>query len=138
LKNSLGMFALVLGLALLYAPRIHCADADDEETKEAREEIELESKLSEVEQIALVKSFAGKLQLLRSDENPQVIGQLMTTQGPIALKLEKPDILDELKPYNMKDVTLNGKLRNKGKYLVVTGLHPAPPPGAERKKRGGI
>lgn len=126
-------WTLLLACSLLLG-----AEPNEQEAKEAQEEVEAESKLPEAEQIGLVKSFAGTLQLMKNEENPEVVGQLVTASGPMQLKLSEPSLLKALQPFNQKAILLTGKLRNKGKYLVVSAVVGAPPPAFERKKRGGI
>lgn len=125
-------------LILMACGCLVAAEPNEQERKEAQEEEEKESKLPEVEQIALTKAYMGTLQLIKNEENPEVVGQLVTTTGPMILKLSQPTLLKELVPFNQKTISLTGKLRNNGKYLLVTSVVGAPPPAFERKKRGGI
>jgi hypothetical protein len=93
------------------------------------------------------KDFAGGYELIArgkfklyaegESENPQVIG-LFSADGKIyQVKLENEGLKKELAPFNGKDVGLAGKLRNKGKYLVIQMLmNSAPPPDSFRNPRG--
>ena len=98
--------------------------------------------MTETEQILAIQSIRGKLTLVGSggDDGTDVVGSLIDPSGRIyLLKLEKKDLLSTLTTFNNKTVALQGKLRNKGKYLLVQGVtEPGGGAAPDRKKRGGI
>ena len=114
----------------------------EREAREAAAEALAESKLPESEQIALFQKYAGRYNPNPAEdnpENPEVIGTLTTTQGnTYQLKLAKPDLLKRLQDHVKEVVVLTAKLRNGGKYLLVSDLTLPEAPPLERKKRGGI
>lgn len=125
-----------------FAMQSHAADAAKDEALAA------EAKEAEEEDTANIgKDFAGGYELIArgkfklygegESDNPQVIG-LFSADGKIyQVKLENEGLKKELTPLNGKDVGLAGKLRNKGKYLVVQMLmNSAPPPDSFRNPRG--
>ncbi len=139
-------FAPVVFIALTCcAPALKAEDAAPaDEAKEAAAEVAAEKNLSEADQILAIKSVRGKLSLTGSDggdEGGDVIGLLTEIEGDktYLLKLEKKELLTTLQKSNNTIVMLHGKLRNKGKYLIVSSISEIGGAAApDRKKRGGI
>ena len=85
------------------------------------------------------KTFSGKLTLGNVVEGRKDIVGLFSIKGrPYPIKLEKEYLLKELKPYDRKTVSLQGKFRNQGKYFVVTQIIPPPAPTPRVQKLGGL
>ena len=138
------VFVLMTILLMAGAQRSRAEEASPaDEAKEAAAEDEEEKSLSEADQILAIKSVRGKLTLNSSDggeDGADAIGMLTEDGGKIyLLKLEKMELLKTLRTFNGKTVALQGKLRNKGKYLVVSAVtEPGGGAAPDRKKRGGI
>jgi len=141
MKRSNTLLPVLLLLSLVALPVCAAENEKDEalaaEAKEAAEE----------DSANVGKDFGGGYELIArgkfklyaegESENPQVVG-LFSADGKIyQVKLENEGLKKELAPFNGKDVGLAGKLRNKGKYLVVQMLmNSAPPPDTFRNPRG--
>lgn len=141
MKRSNTLLPVLLLLSLVALPICAAENEKDEalaaEAKEAAEE----------DSANVGKDFGGGYELIArgkfklyaegESENPQVVG-LFSADGKIyQVKLENEGLKKELAPFNGKDVGLAGKLRNKGKYLVVQMLmNSAPPPDTFRNPRG--
>ena len=138
------VFMLMSLVLMAGAPAARAEEASPaDEAKEAAAEAEAEKTLSEADQILATKSVRGKLTLTGSDggdESADVIGLLTEAGGKVyLLKLEKKELLQTLQTFNGKSVGLQGKLRNKEKYLVVSAVtEPGGGAAPDRKKRGGI
>ncbi len=116
----------------------------DAERREADEEAQREERLS-IEQKAKMKSLFNGVLTIQGDldnGNPEVVGALTCTddQRIYLLKLEAKDVIKVLQRNDNKKITLSGRVRNSGKYLVVTGLveHQPGPPRVARRSMGGI
>lgn len=116
----------------------------DAERREADEEAQREERLS-IEQKAKMKSLFNGILTIQGDldnGNPEVVGALTCTddQKIYLLKLEAKDVIKVLQRNDNKKITLSGRVRNSGKYLVVTGLveHQPGPPRVARRSMGGI
>jgi hypothetical protein len=140
LKNVLA----TLMLAGICATLQHCAVAeeskDDAEAKQAAKEEDDEKKLPEDRQFG--KPYSGTFSLYAADPNqpnPQVVGTFTVDNGPTLLvKLNEPTVLKRLTVYDNKKCVLLGKLRNNGKYIVVSSVIEQAPTPAMRRKRGGM
>lgn len=68
-----------------------------------------------------------------------VVGTFFCEKRAFQLKLEKPELLGKLKPYNGKMVTLLGRPRVNGKYFVAIDIQEtvANPVVPLRRPRGG-
>jgi hypothetical protein len=140
LRHSSCVLLALFVLAALSNRTLNAEDAPDSaETKEAAEEDEAEKKLPETEQIQALKTVRGVLKLGAAEDNSEVVGTLTAESGDsYLLKLASKDLAKRLERYNNKNVTLTGKLRNKGKYLIVQNISDAAGGSSERTKRGGI
>ena len=142
LRNSLS--AVMLAIAFMISGAVLTAETQDEkEAKEAAAEEDAFNKAGEVEQMAAQKSMTGKFVLTPptdDDPNPKVVGTFSLGVGQSYLvKVEHQVVLKKLAGYDNKKVTVRGKIRNQGKYLIVSEImsgREAPP--AERSKRGGL
>jgi len=108
------------------------------EAKEAAEEDAAEEKLDSE---TLKKLFEGRMALTPDGpdkENPEVVGVFVSEGKTYQLKLTDPELLKELKPLQNKPITLNGKIRNKGKYFIVVGIMSGGAAPAFGRRRGGI
>jgi len=127
----------VLLMAGLLASAVCAADkADKREQAEAKAEEEAEASLGE--NGAPGFSSAGRLALEPANGNAEVVGTFHTDTAQYQLKLADPALLQLLKKHDRKTVTLTGALRNKGKYLVVSGVIEPAAPGVVRKKKAGL
>lgn len=112
--------------------------AKEAEIKEAAAEEEIERKRNAETAVTL---FEGRLTLYTPDKersSPDIVGEFESNGKKYIVKLGAPDLMKDLVALDGKQGTINGKLRNKGKYLVVVSV---PPPGAAptySRKRGGI
>ena len=115
--------------------------------KETKEEIE--AREAEAEEIAerdqlgkaVPTTFAGKLVLNPinpGESQAQVVGSFSVEKGGLfPVKLRDPNLLKVLRTYDGKLISVYGKLRNQGKYLVISGvIAPAPTPKGFAKRGG--
>jgi len=131
---------LAVGCALMFSFGNPAAEADKDalaaEAKEAAEEDAAEEKLDSE---TLKRLFEGKLVLSgENTENPEIVGVFVSAGKTYQLKLADPVLLAELKPLQNKPITLNGKIRNKGKYFIVVGVQTGGAAPAFPRRRGGI
>lgn len=116
----------------------------DAERQEAQDEAQREEKLTLEEKARMRSQFNGILTLQGDlgNGNPDVVGALTCTddQKVYLLKLENKEVIKVLQRNGNKKITISGRVRNSGKYLVVTGLieHQAGPPRIARRSLGSI
>ena len=143
-RHGLGCLMLVYTIVSGGAYAAQSADAKlkQEEDRISKQEEEAEGKLGLSEKKNFV--VTGTLNLYDEEKlakSDGVFGTLDSTQGATYLvKLDSSVSLAQLKKYDTKNVSVSGKSRVKGKYLVITGIVELIP-GPERKeptKRGGI
>lgn len=140
MQVSRWMLAVGIALAFSFGSPTVAAEADKDalaaEAKEAAEEDAAEEKLDSE---TLKRLYEGKLALTgENSENPDVIGVFVSEGKTFQLKLSDPALLAELKPLQNKPVTLNGKIRNKGKYFIVVAIQTGGAAPAFPRRRGGI
>ncbi|HYG76706.1 MAG TPA: hypothetical protein VEK08_17005 [Planctomycetota bacterium] len=107
------------------------------EKKEAAAEDEAEKKNSE----RVSAFFEGKVILFGSDverPSPDVVGEFEQDGKRYLLKLGVPEVLRDLQQVDGQKVTLNGKVRNQGKYFIVMSVPQGGVTPAASKRRGGI
>lgn len=149
-QKRIGTFGVAAILAMLAGTLYAAEKADnfqkrlDAERREAQDEAQREEKLTLAEQAKMRSQFNGIL-TIQSDldnGNPEVIGALTCTddQKVYLIKLDSKDLLKVLQRNDGKKITLGGRMRNSGKYLLVTGMieHQAGPPRIARRSMGGI
>ena len=150
----LGLTAGLAGTALTHAgegknkPKDPDAKTEAEDAaKEDRDEVEGRRQGKPQSQ----RRFHGTF-LLPSDPSqqtsPDVVGTFVTDEGDMKpnqtylVKIDKGSegVLEALKRNDTKKVTLDGKLRNQAKYLIVRGVsEPAPgAPVTDRRGAGGL
>ena len=127
-------FALVAWLCVSLSGALLAKEApqsaqEKAEAKEAADEDDRASKLDgEVQDPLKYLVVKGTISIDESAKGP-VVGSVSGKQGSYQIKLENEGILAQLLKYNNKEVTLGGKLRNAGKYLIVRevimGVQPA-------------
>lgn len=129
------MKCLTVLLLVVFAPLVRAEDLSaDEEAAIMALEDETEAALPTHKKPP--GSVAGRVQL-KSDavaEEGAVVGLLTAQDRAYLLRLSRPDVLPILQRFNGKTVTVMGKIRMQGKYLVAEGVQP-PAPGIERKDR---
>jgi len=122
------------------------ADLWAAERREAELEAQNETQLSLVEQARINRQFRGQLELGK-DDNPDVVGAFYELQGTsnssavkYGIKLQNKSLMETLKNYNGKRIEVEGKLRNSGKYLLITRIveKAAGQPRTERRAFGGL
>ena len=87
------------------------------------------------------RAYTGKLSITVAEwKSPTiVIGTLSIENGPTyQLKMASPILLKQITPSDGKKCTLLGKLRNKGKYLIVLTTVDSGAKPVDRRKRGGM
>lgn len=140
MKTHLAIMAASLCVAFLSAA--HAADKQastrpDTEALIAAREDEIEAKLPLDQRPK--RQYKGRLALYAdgpSADAPAVYGSLSTERdGAFLIKLARPDVLDEMKKYNQQVVSLEGRVRVQGKYLVVERIY-VPAPGPKRLAHG--
>ena len=82
-------------------------------------------------------SVSGRVQLQAdaAEETGAVVGLLATQNRAYLLRLARPEVLPLLRRFNGQTVTVSGKIRMRGKYLIAESVQ-APTPGVERTDRG--
>lgn len=154
--------SLLLGLALgLAYPRSTCAAQDQGKQKDPTPQEEAIQAAKEDEEEASVTDLLAKLKkyqsdfsgtfLLPSDPSQKsdrgVVGTFITDKSDrnpeqtYLVKVVSDDVLKVLSRYDTKKVTVQGKLRNNGKYLIVSlVIEPPPPfhPQPERRSPGKL
>lgn len=108
------------------------------ETEEAKAEDEADR--ARGEGFTSEKAYSGRLVLGQVVEGRTDIVGLFTIDNKksIPVKLGTDGLLNELKTYDKKTVSLQGKFRNQGQYFVVTGIIPPPAPTPLVQKMGGL
>lgn len=86
------------------------------------------------------KTFSGRLVLGQVVEGrADVIGLFAIEKGKsYPVKLANDGLLTDLKPFDRKTVSLQGKFRNQGQYFVVTAIIPPAAPTPKVQKVGGL
>jgi len=91
-----------------------------EREEAAREEAKLkaEGKLPEIGHETILR---GKYLSTpnREDKRSDIPGVFLVEGRAYKVKLQANDLLEKLKPFNGKHVTLGGKIRNRGQYFIV-------------------
>jgi hypothetical protein len=107
----------------------------DEEAKQAEEEKAAEDKLGDRLQV----NFTGKLVLTQEQKDaPDVVGVFHASGHAYLLKLENSVLLNSIKPYNGKEITLVGRPRNQGKYFLAWGVDLPSAPPVFTRTRGSL
>jgi hypothetical protein len=129
---------LIASLAVAMSFAAAAESQAEQEAKQAAAEEAAEKLLPEDQQFG--KPYSGTFNLsAKDDQNPQVIGRFAVDKGATYLvKLNDPGLLKRLSLYDNKKCTLTGKLRNEGKYLLVTTVIESAPTPPARRKRGGL
>jgi hypothetical protein len=111
--------------------------AEAEATEAAAEE-EAESKMDPEK---LRRLFEGKLVLFPVEEGGEakvIIGQLAGKNFNYLLKVETEAVRNQLKEFNNKEVSVIGKVRNQGKYLIVSSVMRGGAAPVFVRRKGGI
>ena len=112
--------------------------AKEAEIKEAAAEEEAERKQHSETVTSL---YEGKLTLYGPEKeraSPDIIGEFEHANKKYIVKVGTLEVFKDLVPLDGKQATVNAKVRNKGKYLIVMSV---PAPGAAptyTRRRGGI
>ena len=131
--STLTLLASAFSLLLLLNTTLHAAEKqtpeEKAEAKEAADEDDRAAKIDgEVSDPLKYLVVKGTLTLDESAKGP-VLGTISGKDGTYQIKLENEAVRELLFKHNNKAVTLGGKLRNKGKYLlvrdVIQGVQPA-------------
>jgi hypothetical protein len=139
MKNPLPLLALLL-LTLATPAHLRAAETsvDETEAKEAAEEDAAEEKLDSE---TIRRLYEGKFAIYpegQPKENEEVVGIFVSEGKSYFLKVVSPELVKELKPLAGKVVTLNGKIRNKGKYFIAVSVSHSGAAPAFARRRGGI
>ena len=127
---------LMLPILLIAGSMYVLAENDPEAAQAAREEAFENEQGTENFQVL----FEGKVFLAAEKKSENgVVGVFRAAKRTYQLKLERPELLPQLKPHNGKVVTLKGRPRVNGKYFVAQGIHKtvANPVVPHRRPRGG-
>jgi uncharacterized pyridoxamine 5'-phosphate oxidase family protein len=151
-RNWVIAMFLLAGLAgadgagrVLAAEKAGNADKKREaDNKQAAAEAEKEERLEMEDQLKIKSQFNGVLTVQSDleDGNPAVVGALSCSDDSkiYLLKVDNKDTLKILQSNDKQKVTISGRLRNDGKYLVVTGIieHRPGPVRVSRRTLGGL
>ena len=138
-RNYLALAAFVSALAVNLHGSLRAEEsAAEKEAKQAADEDSAEKQLSEEAQNG--KQYSGRFMLDLSDTSIRdVVGSFSVEHGPKYLvKASDPALVRRLVARDAQKCVLFGKLRNNGKYLLVTSIVEAAPPPTDRHKRGGM
>jgi len=108
------------------------------ELKEALAEDAAEKKLQSERAITF---FEGRITLYGPEKersSPDIVGEFEHAGKTYLLKLGSPDVIRELQALDGKPATLNGKIRNQGKYFIAAGIVQGGMAPAATRRRGGI
>jgi hypothetical protein len=143
--------ALWLGLLTAADSRCRAGEQADREAEQAKKEQEAEDALPEMQRP--VVNLTGTFRALASkdaDTPPDVLGSLvvdtMTGKSPLTLargalvlvKAGNAEVAKSLPKSHNKKVTLVGKLRNAGKYVIAMGLLEPSGPSRDHTQPGGL
>ncbi|HLX64384.1 MAG TPA: hypothetical protein VKX17_24130 [Planctomycetota bacterium] len=138
------MFHRRLPLALFLLLALPCAAQSASEKEMEAKQADLEEQEARAKNPeAMYTEYAGKLVLFTKEqmqdyEDSGVIGSFATSKDIYLLKLESQKTLDDLKAWDGKSCTVNAKIRNNGKYIIVKNVVLS---GAENtfvRRRGGM
>ena len=135
ISTSLTLVLVLLGSSVKAATK---AEANAEQRKMedimAQQEDAAEQKLPMDKRPESI--FSGILALYDAPASGDVLGNFVTKSGQLFLiKVTRSEIIPDLKKFDQKTITLVGKARVKGKYLLVEAVN-APQPGPTRDRRG--
>lgn len=138
--------ALVMHMALmfllLWSGISYAEDATQPVLSEAEESAAEDAIVAdlpgEVESPLRGMNFKGVFNAQTTDGQPDLLGFFKNNDKSIQLvKADNDDVKKLLHQFDGKEITVYGKLRNKGKYLIVTNvLGEKDPPVNRRKKKG--
>jgi len=129
---------MLLLAVLVCTPAALAASADKkaeaERQQEAREDAAAEGKRGELPFEAQVRGTI-RLQVPESEKNSGAVGIFETPQATYLLKLGRPELQKLIEAHDGKQVLLDGRIRNDGKYFIVENVNVplAPTP----RKTGG-
>jgi len=130
------LIAAVLALSLPLLGAESPKEMDEREAKEAAvEDASSDRALMEQELVGTIKLNPVK----DGEPLPKVLGTFTTATKSFQIKLLSDQLYGDLKKQDNKTTTVFGKLRNAGKYLVITRVGPsqaAEPPREKRSRRG--
>lgn len=113
---------LLPGLPLVSAEKTVAEQAEDEEAAAEERQLEKQGKLPED---GHEFTASGKLVLatqVMDQERPGVLGLFTACGRSYQVKLAEETLREKLNTFNGKTVTLAGKIRNQGKYLIVQAV----------------
>ncbi len=134
---------LCLTLLLTLAASGFAAQPKSDGPAEARQAESEEEAARQANSDNIFSDISGKVTLFTKEQNEDyedsgVIGTFATEKTVYLIKVESEKTHDALKPFDGKVCTINGKIRNEGKYVVVRKVELN---GAEyiyKKRRGGV
>ena len=138
MRKRLLFLGMLVGFSFCVSTAIHAAETRDErEAKEAADEDAAEGQKGEENKDS--KSYTGRFSVEINDKQPaDVIGSLTTDNATYIVRTTDQALMKRLIAKDRQKCVLFGKLRNKGKYLVVSSIIEPEPAVGERRKRGGL
>ncbi len=132
--------AIVCAGALLCAPSfVRAEDATPSEADEAaNEEKEAAALPGEIQSPLKGIVFKGTYTAQSADDVGTIIGTFKTSDHLYLVKTESDEVKKSLAAFNGKAIDVFGKLRNKGKYLVILSVTSEQDTPLSRKKRKGF
>jgi hypothetical protein len=140
LKPSVLILLLLLSLShTAFAAQPRANTQVDTEAKRAAEEEEAEKSLNG-EDSRKDPCLYGKVTLSPPDPDrkDKVIGTFTVGPKQYFLKVEKDDLRIALSDYNGKEVSLQGKIRNDGKYFIALIIFGAGAPPSQLRNSEGL
>jgi hypothetical protein len=118
------VFICLAALWLFQGAAFIRAEESAEEKAEAAESAEEDKRAAELDGEAddSLKSLMVRGRLVLAPGKSSVVGTLTTPERTYQVKVENEKVLELLQPLDNKDAALNGRLRNKGKYFIATGI----------------
>ncbi|HYG73613.1 MAG TPA: hypothetical protein VEK08_01170 [Planctomycetota bacterium] len=86
-------------------------------------------------------SMRGKLQIdaeKKADPKALVLGTFAAEGRLFEVKADSPLVRQDLEKNDGRELTLEGKIRNDGKYFIVQNVPSPPPPPVKLRNRKGI
>ncbi|HLX63056.1 MAG TPA: hypothetical protein VKX17_17435 [Planctomycetota bacterium] len=132
-------FGLLLpGMLLVLAGALCAAENNSSESSDAAaEEAEAATFDKEIRSPLTGMAFEGTVIINKTEDQPGILGAFKTADSSYLIKVENEAIGKELQALNSKQISVFGKIRNKGKYIVIVQILPMlEPPPSRRKTKG--
>lgn len=139
--NRIAFLAVFAMAALTFDAQAGAAKKETQAELEAREAAEEDAAEAKLDPEKVKHLFDGRFVLNQTEDAKEpnaIVGTFISKNGSYLIKVESAAVREELKQYHNKEVSVVGKVRNQGKYLIVNSIvHGGAAPVFVRRK-GGI